>query len=113
MFASDSNRTKTGSNGSFDNINNVFCDYAANNFEIGDASRPTLTITILNGTHAGAIAEISEFINSSCVELEKNPGWDEDVSGILWDLRTGLKINFNDGDAYKFVVGNDPASLFK
>lgn len=113
MFSTSSPVIKSGNNGEFDDSNNIFCDYTADNFSESDATRPTKVLTILNGTYLGAIAEINAYINSSCVSLEKNPGWDTDVSGIKWSIKSGLKINFNDGESYKFVVGNDEKSYFK
>ncbi len=113
MYSSDATKIKEGTTGSFNSATNVFCDYTADNFEASDASRPTKVLTVFNSTYEGAIAEISSFLNSSCIVLEKNPGWDSGFSGYVWEIRTGLKINFNDGEAYKFVVGNHEESLFK
>jgi len=112
IYSEDSVTIKKGINGEFDDSENMFCDYTANNFTASDASRPTKVLTLTSGTYIGAVAEVNSYINSSCIILEKNPGWDADTTST-WNLKTGLKVNFNDGEAYKFVVGNDPASLFK
>jgi len=113
MYSSTATKIKEGDTGKFIDESNIFCDSVSNNFEASDATRPTKVLILLNGTHRGAVAEINSFINSSCIELEKNPGWDADVSGIQWVIKDGLKIHFNDGEAYKFVVGNHEESLFK
>ena len=113
MFSSTSSKIKEGNDGEYIDTTDIFCDYEADNFAESDATRPTKALTLLNGTCQGAVAEINSFINSSCVSLEKNPGWDTDCSNIKWNIKTGLKVNFNDGESYKFVVGNDKESLFK
>ncbi len=112
VYSTESVTIKSGTNGVFDDTTNGFCDYTANNFASSDATRPTKALTLTSGIHIGAVSEVNSYINSSCIQLEKNPGWNTDTTAT-WNLKTGLKINFNDGEAYKFVVGSDKDSLFK
>ena len=114
IYDTESVTTKSGLNGEFDIDTNIFCDYTANNFAAGDAQKPSLTLTITNGTHIGAIAQIITYVNSSCVALKNNPGWDNtDVIDSKWNLKTGLVVDFNDGNSYRFVVGDDSRAWFR
>ncbi len=113
MYETSSPVIKTGTNGEFTDLTNIFCDYTADNFTSTDSTRPTKVLTLLSGTYLGGIAEVNTYINSSCISLEKNPGWNADLTSLSWSLKTGLKINFNDGGAYKFVIGSNEESYFK
>ena len=114
MFDSTSTTTKSGSNGKFDDSENIFCDSIYDGFVPGDATKPGKTLTLLNGTHVGAIAQVWAYVNSSCIELKNNPGWDMDINeGVKWSMKTGLIVDFNDGNSYRFVVGSDKNSWFR
>jgi len=98
----------TGS-GEFYDSTNIFCDYTADVFTSDDVGN---SITVTSGSNKGAIAIINHFINSSCVYLEHNPGWNQDISGFDWKLRDEPYILFADEGLYHFVVGDDEESSF-
>ena len=113
LFDSASSVIKSGVNGSYDYDTNIFCDSVADNFTASDAQKPRKSIAITSGTHKGGVARVFEYYNSSCVGLKLNPGWSSDFGNTSWKLKTGLKINFNDGESYDFVIGNSEESVFK
>ena len=113
IFSDDVTTIKNGTNGIFYDNDNIFCDFVVNNFSVSDSEKPRKVLTIASGTYRSGNSRVFGFINSSCVFLKLNPGWDVNLTDVDWNLKTGLKVNFNDGESYDWVVGNDEESIFK
>ena len=101
-----------GVNGTFTDSTNYFCDVVSTPFsqELVDAEK---WIRVISGTYEGAVAELSTYVNSSCVELKNNPAWVLDVENIVYSFINSPVSISTDGGFFEYYVGDQPESQFE
>ena len=102
----------SGSNGTFTDNNNYFCDYVLNPFLQAHEDDENW-LKIKSGVYEGAIAEVSVLVNSSCIKLSNNPAWSSDLTNQRYELIHKPVFVVSDGGAGTFYVGNSSESRFE
>lgn len=107
FFVATSNITaiSNGSNGTYITSTNIFCDDVADVFTDTEG---VIQITADGTEFEGAMAYIQSFINSSCVELSLNPGWNTEFSDLTWEQNPHPDLYILQGGAMEYHVGEDP-----
>lgn len=111
LVVGDRDMLYSGLNGYFNKTTNIFCDYVSNNF-IGRDGQWLLIRDELSDYNE-ARADINSLINSSCVELENNPAWDDDFGSVTWVMTGGVNSIFQKGGFFEYYVGNHEQSRYK
>lgn len=106
------NYTFGGNNGSFDDSEDLFCDYVTSPFNQSQVDNENW-ILIATGDYEGAPAEVSRFINSSCIEVGNNPSWNEDLTDQVFYFHATPVFGILDGGFGEFYVGDNPQSKFE
>nr|MDA3837276.1 hypothetical protein [Nanoarchaeota archaeon] len=101
----------SGSNGTFTDANNYFCDDFGIFSQANEDDENWLKIE--SGIYEGAIAEVSVYINSSCIKLSGNPAWSSDLVNQEYKLISNPVFVISDGGSGEFYVGDSPESKFE
>lgn len=110
-FLGDLTEFSGGSDGEFEESTNHFCDFVSNPFTQFHEDNENW-VKIRSGEFEGALAEVLVYLNSSCVELNNNPAWNESVSSLSFDIIDRPVFVVSDGGAGKFYVGEGPEAQF-
>nr|MDA3836398.1 hypothetical protein [Nanoarchaeota archaeon] len=102
----------SGSNGTFTDANNYFCDYVSNPFSQANEDDDNW-LKIQTGIYEGAIAEVSVYVNDSCIRLSNNPAWSSDLVNQEYKLVKSPVFVISDGGSGEFFVGDSPESKFE
>ncbi|NCN87083.1 hypothetical protein GW932_04570 [archaeon] len=99
-------------NGIYNYELNYFCDFVNNPFSSTNVDNENW-IRIVSGIYEGAFAEISVFVNSSCVRLGNNPAWNANISNQTYSVIPRPTFVSVEGGAIETYVGNGTESKFE